>query len=98
MNDLRCSPVAAGALSNSINKEASKAGRCQWQESAQVHNRMPMILPEEHHAKWLDEAKDGDLKELLKTFLAEHLKMSPISSRTHDPKNNDEDIITLVAC
>jgi len=24
---------------------------------------MPVILPEEHHAKWLGEAEDGDLKE-----------------------------------
>jgi hypothetical protein len=30
---------------------------------------MPLILPEEHHAKWLREPEDGDLKKLLKPFL-----------------------------
>jgi putative SOS response-associated peptidase YedK len=27
---------------------------------AQIHTRMPVILPEEDHAKWLGEAEDGD--------------------------------------
>jgi putative SOS response-associated peptidase YedK len=56
-----------------------------------------LILPEEHHAKWLGEAQDGDLKKLLKPFSAERMKMRPISSRVNDPKNDDEDIITPVA-
>jgi hypothetical protein len=30
---------------------------------------MPLILAEEHHAKWLGEIEDGDLKELLKPYL-----------------------------
>jgi putative SOS response-associated peptidase YedK len=29
---------------------------------AQIHTRMPVILPEEDHAKWLGETEDGDLK------------------------------------
>ena len=29
---------------------------------AQVHTRMPVILAEEHHAKWLGEIEDGDLR------------------------------------
>ena len=28
----------------------------------QIHTRMPVILPEEDHPKWLREAEDGDLK------------------------------------
>jgi putative SOS response-associated peptidase YedK len=35
---------------------------------AQVHTRMPVILALEHHAKWLGEIEDGDLKELLETI------------------------------
>ena len=32
---------------------------------AQIHPRMPEILPEKHHAAWLGETEDGNLKELL---------------------------------
>ena len=32
---------------------------------AQIHPRMPVILPEQHHAAWLGETNDGNLKELL---------------------------------
>jgi hypothetical protein len=31
----------------------------------QVHARMPVILPEEHHAKGLGEVENGDIKALL---------------------------------
>jgi putative SOS response-associated peptidase YedK len=60
---------------------------------AQVHTRMPVILPEEHHAKWLGEAEEGDLKELLKPFPAERMTMWPISSRVNSPENNDEALL-----
>jgi putative SOS response-associated peptidase YedK len=42
---------------------------------AQMHTRMPVILPEEHHAKWLGESEDGNLKELLKPFPADQIKI-----------------------
>jgi putative SOS response-associated peptidase YedK len=58
---------------------------------------MPVILPEEHHAKWLGEVEDGDLKELLKPLPASQMKMWPISPRVNSPKNNDPDILTPVA-
>src|SRR6516164_379084 len=32
---------------------------------AQIHPRMPVILPERHHAAWLEETENGNLKELL---------------------------------
>jgi len=60
---------------------------------AQVHTRMPVILAEEHHAKWLGEMEDGDLKELLKPFPAERMKMWPISPRVNSPDNDDEEIV-----
>ena len=60
---------------------------------AQMHTRMPVILPEEDRAKWLGEVEDGDLKELLKPFPAERMKMWPISSRVNSPDNDDEAII-----
>jgi putative SOS response-associated peptidase YedK len=60
---------------------------------AQVHTRMPVILPEEHHAKWLGEIDDGDLKELLKPFPADQMKMWPISQRVNSPKNDDASLL-----
>jgi len=63
---------------------------------AQVHTRMPVILPEEYHARWLGEVEGGDLKELLKPFPAEDMKVWPISSRVNDPKNDDEAILTAI--
>jgi putative SOS response-associated peptidase YedK len=44
---------------------------------------MPVILAEEHHAKWLGEIEDGDLKELLKAYPAKEMKMWPISQRVN---------------
>ena len=60
---------------------------------AQVNTRMPVSLAEEHHAKWLDEVENGDLKELLTPFPAERMKMWPISSRVNNPDNNDEALL-----
>ena len=36
---------------------------------AQVHPRMPVILPEEHHAAWLGETDDGNLTKSVVTPL-----------------------------
>ncbi len=42
---------------------------------------MPVILPEEHQAKWLGEVKDGNLKELLKPYLVDRMKIWQINPR-----------------
>jgi putative SOS response-associated peptidase YedK len=34
----------------------------------QIHPRMPVIIAEQHHAAWLGETEDGNLKELLVHF------------------------------
>ena len=36
---------------------------------AQIHPRMPVILHEQHHAAWLGETENGNLKELRSPFL-----------------------------
>jgi putative SOS response-associated peptidase YedK len=38
---------------------------------AQIHTRMPVILPFEHHPVWFGETDDGDLRELLQPCPAE---------------------------
>ena len=60
---------------------------------ARIHTRTPVIPPEGHHAKWLGEAEDGDLKALLKPFPAERMRIWEISPRVNSPENNDQRII-----
>jgi putative SOS response-associated peptidase YedK len=63
---------------------------------AQIHTRMPVILPEEDHAKWLSEAEHGDLKALLEPFPADQMWLWEISPRVNSPENNDQRIIDPV--
>jgi putative SOS response-associated peptidase YedK len=55
---------------------------------AQIHPRMPVILPEQHHAAWLGETDDGNLKELLVPYPADQMRMWEISLRVNSPKND----------
>jgi len=60
---------------------------------AQIHNRMPVILPEEYHAAGLGETETVDLKALLQSFPASEMRIVEISPRVNSPKNNDPDIV-----
>jgi putative SOS response-associated peptidase YedK len=63
---------------------------------AQIHTHMPVILPEEDHAKWLGETEDSDLKALLKPFPVDRMRIWPISQRVNSHINNDVDIISAI--
>jgi len=52
---------------------------------ATIHNRMPVILPEEHQEAWLS-GKVG--KEILTPYPADRMKAYPISTRVNSPRNN----------
>ena len=41
---------------------------------AQIHPRMPVIIPEQHHGAWLAEKQDGNLKELLVPYPADQMR------------------------
>jgi hypothetical protein len=56
---------------------------------AQIHPRMPVILPAQHHGVWLGETDGGNLKELLLPYPADQMQMWEISPRVNSPKNND---------
>jgi putative SOS response-associated peptidase YedK len=62
----------------------------------QIHTRMPVILPEEDHANWLGEVKDGKLKALLKPFPADEMRIWAISPRVNSPENDDPGIIVPI--
>jgi putative SOS response-associated peptidase YedK len=47
---------------------------------------MPVILPGEHHAAWLGQKEDGNLKELLVPYPADQMRMWKISHRGKQPE------------
>jgi putative SOS response-associated peptidase YedK len=59
----------------------------------EIHNRMPVILPEEFHEAWLSGAAE---KEVLTPFPADAMKVFPIGTRVNSPRNNDPHIIDQV--
>jgi putative SOS response-associated peptidase YedK len=60
----------------------------------QIHTRMSVILPEEHHQEWLS-GEAG--KEILVPFPGDRMKAWPISPRVNSPRNNDSAIIAPVS-
>jgi putative SOS response-associated peptidase YedK len=50
---------------------------------------MPVILPEQHHAAWLGETEDVNLKALLVPCPSNHMRLWEISPRVNSPKNDD---------
>ena len=59
----------------------------------EIHTRMPVILPEEHHDAWLS-GEAG--KEVLVPYPANLMKALPISPRVNTPKNNDANIVASI--
>ena len=63
---------------------------------AEIHNRMPVILPEKHYDEWLDrENKDIEkLKKLLKPYPAKELKAYKVSPFVSNSRNEGPECIT----
>jgi putative SOS response-associated peptidase YedK len=57
---------------------------------AQIHARMPVILPTETHHRWL--AGEAG-KEILIPFPAQAMKVRAVSRRVNKPQNNDPGIL-----
>jgi putative SOS response-associated peptidase YedK len=60
---------------------------------AEIHNRMPVILPREAYARWLANI-EPDPRDLLVPFPAAEMRMWPISTRVNKPENDDADVLT----
>jgi putative SOS response-associated peptidase YedK len=57
---------------------------------AQIHNRMPVILPAETHERWLS----GEFgQEILRPFPAKEISARRISRRINKPENNDPSVL-----
>ncbi len=60
-----------------------------------LHNRMPVILAEQHHEKWLDRELNNkdELVALLGPFSAREMESFPVSRKVNNPQNDDESCI-----
>ena len=66
---------------------------------AEVHDRMPVVLPAEAWPVWLGEktADSERLKGLLTPYPAEGMTMWPVSQRVGNVKNNDPSLVEPIA-
>jgi putative SOS response-associated peptidase YedK len=66
---------------------------------APIHERMPVILPRDAEALWLDpEIEDAELlTALLRPYPAEAMEAYPVSRRVNSVRNNDADLIIAAA-
>ncbi len=61
---------------------------------AQLHDRMPRILPASHYGEWLDPAaKLESLDAMLVAPLAAELEFYPVSKRVNSPRNEGPELI-----
>jgi putative SOS response-associated peptidase YedK len=62
-----------------------------------IHNRMPVILPPESHALWLnEESRSPDLKELLLPFAASEMTSHAVSRDVNNTKMDDKHLLQEV--
>ena len=66
--------------------------------AAEVHDRMPVILPEAAHREWLDpELQDaGKVGEIIRLTAMGDVKHHPVSTRLNSAKTDDEELIRPV--
>ena len=63
-----------------------------------IHDRMPVIVPVEEYAAWLDpgNADVTRLKEFIRSYPANKMRAHPVSARVNTPKNDDAELIAPV--
>jgi putative SOS response-associated peptidase YedK len=62
---------------------------------AQIHDRMPLILPESAYERWL--GVEVDPYDLLTPFPANFMVMWPVSTRVNSPDNDDPSLLDPAA-
>jgi putative SOS response-associated peptidase YedK len=61
-----------------------------------VHDRMPMIVPPEHYARWLDPA-NADVADLIAPYSSAAMAYYPVSARVNSVRHDDSSLIERVA-
>jgi putative SOS response-associated peptidase YedK len=62
---------------------------------AQIHDRMPVIVPGEGYDRWLANI-EPDPRDMLVPFPSEPMTMWPISTRVNKPENDDAAILERI--
>ena len=62
---------------------------------AQIHDRMPLILPKATYERWLGQEPDPD--DLLVPFASDFMAMWPVSKRVNSPENDDASLLDPAA-
>jgi len=91
----------AGIWENWISPEQEKITSCTIITTSpnslmeQIHNRMPVILPQEHFEKWLNSepVNRDELDPLLHSFPAELMEAYPVSDQINSPRNDNPNCI-----
>lgn len=61
---------------------------------AALHNRMPVIIPQQAYKYWLDpDAESASLNELLVPYPAAELTFHPVSRLVNNPANGSPDMV-----
>jgi putative SOS response-associated peptidase YedK len=69
---------------------------CAANESvANIHDRMPVILPPDAYERWLSSI-EPDPRDLLVPFPVELIAMWPISTRVNKPANDDATVLERI--
>ena len=65
----------------------------------EIHHRMPVILPAENYAAWLDPGLDEKeaLRDLLKPYPSEAMEAYRVSRRVNRPANNEPGVVEPAA-
>ncbi len=65
----------------------------------ELHDRMPVIVPREDYAGWLDPGNVdvAKLKEHIRPYPAKKMRAHAVSTRVNSPKNDDEELIEPIA-
>ncbi|WP_108992475.1 SOS response-associated peptidase [Paenibacillus agaridevorans] len=90
----------AGLYETWISPEGNKVSTCTIITTtpnklmANIHDRMPVILPHRAEATWLNkETPTADLTELMQPYPDEELEAYPVSSAVGNVKNNSDELI-----
>lgn len=64
-----------------------------------LHDRMPVVLPPEHYAAWLDQGEQdtAGLLALLQPAPADGWALEPVSTRANSPRNDDAALMEPIA-
>ncbi len=63
---------------------------------AQIHDRMPVILPQRFEKEWLGSNRPDDLLQLMQPYPAEEMEAYPVSQMVNSPANDRPEVIARI--